>query len=231
MSPLIIFDCDGVLVDSELLEHGVDAQLLGRFGCHADAHALMHRFVGIARTDMYDVVFAELGREVPAGLLEEREQLVWRLCRQDLRAIPDVAATLESLRGRPKCVASSSLPDKLAMKLEATGLAPHFAPHIFSTARVERGKPAPDIYLHAADAVGHAAADCIVVEDSPHGVAGARAAGMVAIGFAGGSHATAALSRALSDAGAALVIDRMADLPAASASLPSGTRSVDDPRA
>jgi beta-phosphoglucomutase-like phosphatase (HAD superfamily) len=108
MSALLIFDCDGVLVDSELLEHAVDAGLLVLFGCRAGAAQLLQCFVGITRRDMYEAVFGELKRAVPAGLLADA----------------------------PKCVASSSLPDKLRMKLETTGLAHHFAPHIFSTALV-----------------------------------------------------------------------------------------------
>lgn len=215
MSFLVIFDCDGVLVDSELLEHGVDAELLAPFGCTASAHELLQRFVGIARTDMYKVVFSELGREMPRGLLDERERLVWERCVNDLKTVPGVEGALEALRQQPKCVASSSIPAKLQLKLDSTGLTRHFAPHIFSTALVARGKPAPDIYLHAAEAVGHAARHCIVIEDSPHGIAGAKAAGMRAIGFAGGSHATPSLAAELRSAGAVVVIDHMGDLPEA----------------
>lgn len=215
MAPLVIFDCDGVLVDSELLEHGVDAELLGPMGYAASAQELLQRFVGIARTDMYKTVFDELGREMPHGLLDEREKRVWQRCHSDLRTVPGVEEALEALRQQPKCVASSSLPAKLQLKLESTGLTRHFAPHVFSTALVARGKPAPDIYLHAARAVGHATNDCIVVEDSPHGIAGARAAGMRAIGFTGGSHATPALAAELRSAGAAMVVHHMDDLPKA----------------
>ncbi|GEP61787.1 HAD family hydrolase [Reyranella soli] len=215
MAPLVIFDCDGVLVDSELLEHGVDAELLGPLGYAASPQELLQRFVGIARTDMYEAVFAELGREMPRGLLDEREKRVWQRCHSDLRTVPGVEEALEALRRRPKCVASSSIPAKLQLKLESTGLARHFAPYVFSTALVARGKPAPDIYLHAAQAVGHAANDCIVVEDSPHGIAGAKAAGMRAIGFTGGSHATPSLAIELRLAGAVLVVDHMDDLPKA----------------
>jgi HAD superfamily hydrolase (TIGR01509 family) len=204
-----------MLVDSELLEHGVDAELLGPLGCAASARELLQRFVGIARTDMYKVVFAELGRDMPLGLLDEREKLVWERCRSDLKIVSGVEGALEALRQWPKCVASSSIPAKLQLKLDSTGLARHFAPHVFSTALVARGKPAPDIYLHAAQAVGHAAADCIVVEDSPHGVAGAKAAGMHAIGFTGGSHAMPSLAAELRLAGAVLVVDHMDDLPKA----------------
>lgn len=215
MSALLIFDCDGVLVDSEMLEHAVDVELLGPLGYSASADQLLQRFVGIARRDMYEVVFGELKRGMPEGLLEERERRVWGRCVSDLRCVPGVQLALEALARAPKCVASSSLPDKLQMKLESTGLADNFTPHIFSTALVARGKPAPDIYLHAAQAVGHRADACIVIEDSRHGIAGARAAGMRAIGFTGGAHATARLGQELLDAGASLVVTHMRDLPQA----------------
>src|SRR3954468_779030 len=180
--PLLIFDCDGVLVDSELLEHGVDAELLADHGLSTTAAALMARFVGVSRRDMYDIVFAELRRPVPTGLLDERERIVWQRCWNDLQAIGGIDATLDLLSGLPKCVASSSLPAKLQMKLARTGLARHFEPHLFSTALVARGKPAPDIYLHAAARVGYPPESCIVIEDAPAGVQGARQAGMRIMG-------------------------------------------------
>jgi len=108
------------------------------------------------------------------------------------------------------------------MKLASTGLADHFAPHIFSTALVARGKPAPDIYLHAARATDHPAGACIVIEDSRHGIAGARAAGMRTVGFAGGGHAVAGLARELLDVGASLVVSHMRELPRAIQSLSQG---------
>ena len=213
--PLLIFDCDGVLVDSELLEHGVDAELLADHGLTTTAAALMARFVGVSRRDMYEVLFAELRRPQPAGLLEERERLVWQRCHSDLRAIDGIDATLDRLGAWPKCVASSSLPEKLQMKLASTGLARHFQPHLFSTALVARGKPAPDIYLHAAAAVGHPPQSCIVIEDAPAGVQGARQAGMKVVGFVGGSHATDSLGRLLVEAGADVVVASAAEIPPA----------------
>ena len=210
---LVIFDCDGVLVDSEVLEHAVDVELLADHGYITTVDRLIGLFVGIARRDMYATVFAELGREVPLDLLVERERRVWTRCRKELRIIPGVDAALEAIRGVPKCVASSSTPDKLQMKLELTNLASWFAPHIFSTALVARGKPAPDIYLYAARTVGVEANNCVVVEDSPHGVSGAKAAGMTVVGFAGGGHATPLLRAELMAAGADQVVDSMTELP------------------
>jgi beta-phosphoglucomutase-like phosphatase (HAD superfamily) len=117
-----------------------------------------------------------------------------------------IDAALDLLSGLPKCVASSSLPAKLQMKLARIGLARHFEPHLFSTTLVARGKPAPDIYLHAAAAVGHPPESCIVIEDAPAGVRGARQAGMKIVGFVGGSHATDSLDPALLEAGADVVV-------------------------
>jgi len=215
MTPFLIFDCDGVLVDSELLEHAVDAELLAPYGCTASADELLQRFVGIARRDMYDVMFAELKREMPPGLLDDRERRVWQLCASDLQPVQDVHVALDALGGLAKSVASSSTPAKLMMKLDATGLTRYFAPHIFSTALVPRGKPAPDIYLYAARVAGARPEDCLVIEDSRHGIAGARSAGMRVVGFAGGSHATPELADELMAAGATRVVTYMRDLPAA----------------
>ncbi|SKA35622.1 haloacid dehalogenase superfamily, subfamily IA, variant 3 with third motif having DD or ED [Enhydrobacter aerosaccus] len=212
---LLIFDCDGVLVDSEILEHDVDAELLTRFGLTVTTRQLIERFVGIARADMYRTLFEEIGQPQPAGLLDEREAMVWARCDVDLSAVAGVGAALDALSHIPKCVASSSIPAKLTRKLDAVGLTAHFAPHIFSTAIVPRGKPAPDIYLHAARIAGATPSRCIVIEDSPHGVRGAKAAGMSAIGFCGAGHATDRLPAELEAAGADLVVMSMDELPAA----------------
>ena len=210
--PLLIFDCDGVLVDSELLEHGVDVEVLGRHDIDTTLAALLGRFLGVARRDMYRIIFSDLGQPVPAGLLEERERMVWERCRSDLAAIPGIDEALDALGAWPKCVASSSTPDKLLMKLAGTGLARHFGAHVFSTALVARGKPAPDIYLHAAAAVGHRPEVCVVIEDSPAGVVGAKQAGMKVVGFTGGGHATASLMEALLEAGADVVVGHPRDI-------------------
>ncbi|MCX7365022.1 MAG: HAD-IA family hydrolase [Alphaproteobacteria bacterium] len=213
--PLLIFDCDGVLVDSELLEHGVDVEVLGRHDISTTLATLLERFLGVARRDMYRIIFSDLGRPIPAGLLEERERMVWERCRTNLAAIPGIDEALGALGAWPKCVASSSTPDKLLMKLGSTGLARHFGAHVFSTALVARGKPAPDIYLHAAAAVGHRPEACVVIEDSPAGVAGAKQAGMKVLGFTGGGHATASLRQALIEAGADVVVGQPREIEGA----------------
>ena len=211
---MIIFDCDGVLVDSEPVEYAVDIELLAPLGYRAPAEP-ERRFVGIARRDAYRAVFAELGRPLPEGLIEEAERRVQARHRTELTAMPGLRAALEALRDLPRCVASSSTPESLALKLEVAGLVAEFAPHIFSTALVARGKPAPDIWLHAAACTGAKPAACIVIEDSRHGIAGARAAGMRAIGFTGARHVPPQLAQELRAAGAERVVGTMAELPAA----------------
>jgi HAD superfamily hydrolase (TIGR01509 family) len=136
-----------------------------------------------------------------------------------LRVIAGIEKALDALEKWPKCVASSSLPEKLRMKLASTGLARHFEPQLFSTALVARGKPAPDIYLYAAAAMGHPAENCVVIEDSPAGVRGARKAGMKVVGFLGGSHANDGLRASLVEAGTNVVVASADELPAAVQSL------------
>jgi HAD superfamily hydrolase (TIGR01509 family) len=133
--------------------------------------------------------------------------------RAELRAMPHAAHALTWLRG-PKCVASSSPPDRVRASLETTGLAKFFN-FLFSASDVRNGKPAPDLFLHAASRMGVQAADCIVVEDSPAGVAAATAAGMTALGFVGGSHAGAHLGEQLRLAGARTIVADLRHLKSA----------------
>jgi HAD superfamily hydrolase (TIGR01509 family) len=205
---MIIFDCDGVLVDSEPVEYAVDIEVLTAHG-YVPPVEVERRFIGVSRRDSYRIVFAEMGRPMPDGVLEQAEAMLHARYRTALSVLPGLRAALDCLRDVPKCVASSSTPASLALKLEVVGLTADFAPHIFSTALVARGKPAPDIYLHAAAAMGCAPPDCIVVEDARHGVTGAKAAGMRVIGFTGASHATPALADELKAAGADSVVASM----------------------
>lgn len=210
----IIFDCDGVLVDSEPAEYAVDLEMLTAHGYRLPA-AGEHRFVGIARHEAYRTIFAEMGRAIPTGLIEEVELRVQARHRAELLPMKGLLGALKSLRAVPKCVASSSTPASLALKLEVTGLDAEFGPHIYSTAQVARGKPAPDIWVFAAGCMRADPTSCIVVEDSRHGIAGAKAAGMRAIGFTGASRASAERVAELRAAGADCVITAMDDLPAA----------------
>jgi len=208
---LVIFDCDGVLIDSELLSVQVDLQCLAEFGIELSADEIIERYTGTS--GMVADLEARYGRTLE-GFDERHRQLVRPLFEARLQAVPDVAAVVDSLTCKV-CVASSSSPERLRHALSLVGLFDRFHPYVFSATEVARGKPAPDLFLHAADRMGVRPRRCIVIEDSVPGVAAAVAADMPAIGFTGGAHCRPGHAARLSDAGAALVIDQMAQLPSA----------------
>ena len=208
---LVIFDCDGVLIDSESLVNRIHAELLAECGFAIGEAALLERFCGMSDKEMCAIIEREAGRQLPADYADRIAAAVAREYPRSLKAIDGAAAALAAI-ATPVCVASSSLPGQLRLGLAATGLAGYFGDNVFSAAMVARGKPAPDLFLHAAARMGAAPAQCIVVEDSLPGIAAAAAAGMTAIGFTGGSHCRPGHGARLADAGAALVIDRMTDL-------------------
>ena len=210
---LVIFDCDGVLIDSELLSVRADRECLAEDGIELSAEEILDRYTGISLAAMLSDLEARHGRPLPDFAQRHRDRLR-RLFEADLRPIPGVTDVLDSLACRV-CVASSSTPERLRHALSLVGLFDRFDPNVFSTAAVARGKPAPDLFLYAAARMGVAPQRCVVVEDSIPGVAAAVAAGMVAIGFAGGSHCRPGDAARLAEAGAAPVIDRMAQLAAA----------------
>lgn len=184
---LVIFDCDGVLVDSERLAVRVEAQLLTELGWPLTEADVLDRFVGRSDAYMYAQIDAHLGRPVP----EFAEQYVERLhaaFADELTAVPGVEDALDELveLGLRTCVASSGTHEKMARTLGLTGLRAYFDGRIFSATEVEHGKPAPDLFLHAARNMGVDPDRCVVVEDSRSGVEAARAAGMRSLGFAGG---------------------------------------------
>jgi HAD superfamily hydrolase (TIGR01509 family) len=213
---LVIFDCDGVLIDSELLSVRADVECLAEYGIDLSAEEILERYTGISMAGMLADLEMRYGRGLPDFARRHRERLR-RLFGADLRAIPGVTAALDSLACRV-CVASSSTPERLRHALSLVGLLDRFDPNIFSAAEVAHGKPAPDLFLHAADRMGITPQRCVVVEDSLPGVAAAVAAGMTAIGFTGGSHCRPGHDARLAEAGAALVIERMARLMPALAS-------------
>lgn len=210
---LAIFDCDGVLVDSEPLALRVLVATLADAGLPMTEAAAQDRWLGRSLAAMVADVRDSFGVDLTdAGLASMRERL-YALLRTELRPIAGVAAAIDALPC-PACVASSSQPERIRLSLAVTGLLPRLEGRIYSATMVARGKPAPDLFELAARDMGAAAADCVVIEDSPAGVQAARAAGMRALGFTGGAHARApAHAAALTTAGAALVFDDMARLP------------------
>jgi HAD superfamily hydrolase (TIGR01509 family) len=211
---LVIFDCDGVLIDSELLAVRADVACLAEEGIAISAEDIIERYVGVSLAGM----LADLERRFDCKLRDDfplRHQLCLNaLFEAELKPMPGIAAVLDGLSGKV-CVASSSTPERLRHALGLVGLFDRFHPHIFSATMVARGKPAPDLFLHAAAQMGVAPARCIVVEDSLAGVEAAIAAGMTALGFSGGSHCGPRQADALLRRGAAQVVARLADLPAA----------------
>ncbi len=218
---LLIFDCDGVLVDSEIIAFDVLAQMLAGLGRPMSLSESRGRFMGRRTPEVLAEIETDIGRPIPADTGVRMKALLFDRLRHELRAVEGVKEAIAHLPW-PICVASSSSPERIALSLEVTGLAPLFGTHVFSAEQVAHGKPAPDLFLLAARSMRAAPGETIVIEDSPAGVTAARRAGMGVIGFAGASHADADLSKALHAAGAAVVLTKMADLPDAVAKLSAG---------
>jgi HAD superfamily hydrolase (TIGR01509 family) len=182
---LVIFDCDGVLVDSERIAVKVDVEVFAALGLTLAEEEVIGRFVG--RSDAYiaSELEAELGRSVAADWEEEFVPLYREAFARELRPVDGVIEALDQIT-IPSCVASSGTHEKMRYTLGLTGLYERFAGHIFSVTEVADGKPAPDLFLHAARQMGVEPRHCAVVEDSRWGVEAARAAGMRAFGYAGG---------------------------------------------
>ena len=210
---LIIFDCDGVLVDSELIALQVLSQMMGEFGAPMSVDACRDAFMGRHNDDIVRGIEARIGRSLPGEGPRMRERMLDRL-RCELAPVPGIADALSRIEG-PRCVASSSDPARIRLTLELTGLSGFFGDHVFSGTQVARGKPAPDLFLHAARAMGAAPTECVVIEDSVMGVQAGVAAGMPVIGFTGGAHAYAGFAERLLEAGAGSILAHMDELPAA----------------
>jgi HAD superfamily hydrolase (TIGR01509 family) len=204
---LVIFDCDGVLVDSERIAVRVDAVVLGRLGWELTEVEIIERFMGRSEAYMVGEIEAQLGRPLAAGWDDEFMPLYREALAAELEPVDGVVEALDAIAA-PTCVASSSTHERLRFTLGLTGLLERFDGRIFSSADVANGKPAPDLFLHAARQMGFDPGRTAVVEDSVPGVQAARAAGMRALAFAGDTDADA-----LAAAGGE-IFDDMAQLPA-----------------
>jgi HAD superfamily hydrolase (TIGR01509 family) len=209
---LIIFDCDGVLVDSELISCRAHAETLVRHGYPITPDEVLARFLGVSDREARLAIEAELGRHLPDDFEAQVKAATLQFYAGDLRAIPDVGDAIAAI-GLKKCVASSGTPEKIRHGLTCAGLYDQLAPHIFSATQVERGKPAPDLFLFAAAHMQASPERCLVIEDSIPGITGALAAGMTVLGFHGGSHCRPGYGDALRAAGAVLTFDDMRQLP------------------
>jgi HAD superfamily hydrolase (TIGR01509 family) len=208
---LIIFDCDGVLVDSEVIACRVDADTLTRHGYPITADQVLDRFLGRSMREINLEIEAELGRGLPDAFSTQRLEELYRSFAAELEAVPHIQATLDTL-AQPVCVASSGTHDRMRISLGRAGLYDRFAPHIFSATQVRNGKPAPDLFLFAAEQMAMSPKQCLVIEDSAPGIAAAVAAGMTVLGFHGGSHCRPGYADTLRAAGAAATFDDMRQL-------------------
>jgi HAD superfamily hydrolase (TIGR01509 family) len=215
---LVIFDCDGVLVDSEPIINQAHADVLTACGYPITEQNLVERFCGMSDQEMLEIIEREWGRALPTSYAEHVGLMIEAGFRQSLAPIEGVAEALDSLT-LPICVASSSSLEQIRRKLKITGLLGHFGEHLFSATMVTRGKPAPDLFLYAARRLATTPDRCLVIEDSPAGIDAALAAGMTAIGFCGGSHCGPEHGARLQKHGAALVMDDMLELATAMAKL------------
>jgi len=185
---LVIFDCDGVLVDSEPISIAVLVEALAAAGVTMSEEEAHVRFLGRSLKSMSEILHDDYGLAIDAAFLDAMRKVLYERFRAELQAVDGVAETVDAL-GIAHCVASSSQPERIRLSLTVTGLLSRFEPNIFSASMVARGKPAPDLFLHASAAMGVAPEYCVVVEDSPAGIAAGKAAGMRVVAFTGGSHA------------------------------------------
>jgi HAD superfamily hydrolase (TIGR01509 family) len=211
---LIIFDCNGVLVDSEPIAAAVAAREFARIGIALTPEIIGQYFFGRRPADMFATIEAATQRKLPPNFEGNVATLTLKSLRTELNAMAHVAYALTWLRG-PKCVASSSPIERVRLSLDLAGLTRFFEPNLFSASEVQDGKPAPDLFLLAAARMKVEPRDCIVVEDSPAGVLAASAAGMTAVGFVGGSHAGSGLGPQLTEAGARTIVADMRQLKGA----------------
>jgi HAD superfamily hydrolase (TIGR01509 family) len=209
---LVIFDCDGVLVDSEVISCRAHAQTLTRHGYPITEEQVLHRFLGVSDREARLTIEHEIGRRLPEDFEVQVKEATLKFYAGDLKAIAGVTAAIAAI-SLPKCVASSGTPEKIRHGLECAGLFETLSPHIFSATQVKRGKPAPDLFLYAANRMRAAPERCLVIEDSVPGVTGAVAAGMTVLGFHGGSHCLPGHANKLRAAGATALFDDMRQLP------------------
>jgi HAD superfamily hydrolase (TIGR01509 family) len=209
---LVIFDCDGVLVDSEVISCRAHAETLTRHGYPITSEQVLTRFLGVSDREARETIEAELGRKLPDDFESQMKQAALRRYADDLQSIPYVGEAIAAI-DLPKCVASSGTPEKIRHGLTCARIYDLLAPHIFSATQVKRGKPAPDLFLYAAEQMRASPQRCVVIEDSIPGITGALAAGMIVLGFNGGSHCRPGYADTLRAAGATLTFDDMRQLP------------------
>jgi HAD superfamily hydrolase (TIGR01509 family) len=203
-SAAVIFDMDGVLVDSEVISAQVEAELLAQYGATITVEEIYAHFVGLSKASMTEALRRDWKLELPEEFWSTRSAQVATRFAAEGQAVAGIVPVLEGLAGLgvPLAVASSSSPGSIARKLTITGLDRYFDGHLYSATMVPDGKPAPDLFLHAAAQLGVRPGDCVVVEDAVPGVLAGVAAGMRVIGFAAAGHCAPGHAEVLHDAGA-----------------------------
>jgi HAD superfamily hydrolase (TIGR01509 family) len=204
---LVIFDCDGVLVDSEPITNRVFAKMLNELGIAISLEDIFERFVGRSMPQCLEILAKLLGRPVPQHFVEEYQTRSATALKSELKAVPDIEMVLAALRV-PYCVASSGTHEKMHTTLGVTGLLAQFRGKMYSVTEVAQSKPFPDVFLHAARQHGVMPADCAVIEDTPTGVRAGVAAGMTVFGYC-----ALTPKQRLIEAGAHHTFERMRDLP------------------
>ena len=202
MGPLLIYDFDGVIADSEVLANAVLAEMVTELGVPTSLQDAYGLYMGKRFAEVISAVEGSLGRPLPPAFAADCQARTLARFREDLRLVAGVRNYIDAFADVPRCIASSSSPDRLALCLEVLGLQAEFGGNVFSAAAVARGKPHPDIFLYAAQQMGIPAARSVVLEDSPSGVAAAIAAGMAVIGILAASHIQPGQGERLRSAGA-----------------------------
>lgn len=189
MFDLVIFDCDGVLIDSEIISARMLVQELAALGVKIDLPYVARHFLGRSYPTVMAQIRIEFGLDLPSDFEDQYRERLLEEFRRDLKVMPGVAEVLDQL-SVPFCVATSSSPRRAAMSLELTGLSDRVGTRLYTASQVQRGKPAPDLFLFAADQMGVTPARALVIEDSLTGLRAGQAAGMTVWHFTGGSHFT-----------------------------------------
>lgn len=210
---LVIFDCDGTLMDSETIAAQVELEAMEPYGLKMTPQEFIARFAGTSSAHFKEVMEEELGRALPddheAKVKTAMKERLWR----EVKSVAGVHAMLDRL-DQPRCVASNADAEKLKLELTRAELWDRFRPYVFSAQELKLpGKPDPALFLHAAKEFEVDPAACMVLEDSVPGITAAKAAGMRAIGFTGASHTWPGHADALTEAGAETVLNKMADVP------------------
>lgn len=214
MPELVILDFDGVVADSEVVANQVLVGQLAELGFELALHEAAARYTGTRLSDVVADIEADTGVTLPPGFVGDFDARCRVAMREGLRPVPGLAGFLDGLAAVRMCIASSSSPDYLRDKLAVLGLTERFGSNVFSAAMVERGKPHPDIFLHAAREMGVAPAQAVVVEDSVAGVRAGVASGATVIGLLAGSHVPHGHGERLAEAGAHHVADSFLDAAA-----------------